>query len=221
MRLGRSKAPAASIPMQLPERSESVALLTADGVQLPARVLERDGDTLTVAITARTRALTAAELGGLVLEYHSERGRMRLTGSFAIDDPRDPDLLRMASPRSVEVLQQRSYVRIHAARPVVVFCSGPGGRIESFTVDLSGGGMLLAGPDTLAVGQEITFHLSIVSGEPPVTGTAKVVRIDNQGRRAVSFETISDHDRRRLVHFIFECQRAERRRGLRPEDKHG
>src|SRR5271165_5669396 len=198
MKLGRGKAPASSTPMVLPERLEDVVLRTADGAKVPARVLERVADTLTVAIT----------------------GRMRLSGTFVIDDPSDPDLLRMLAPRSIDVLQQRSYVRIHAARPVVVYCGADGGQIQSFTVDVSGGGLLLAGPDTLAIGQEIRFQLSITPGEQPVSGTATVVRIDNMGRRAVAFDTISDHDRRRLVRFIFQCQRAERRRGLRPEDRH-
>jgi|SRR5271166_2987225 len=220
MKLGRGKAPASSTPMVLPERLEDVVLRTADGAKVPARVLERVADTLTVAITARTRPLGAGQLDGLVLEYSNERGRMRLSGTFVIDDPSDPDLLRMLAPRSIDVLQQRSYVRIHAARPVVVYCGADGGQIQSFTVDVSGGGLLLAGPDTLAIGQEIRFQLSITPGEQPVSGTATVVRIDNMGRRAVAFDTISDHDRRRLVRFIFQCQRAERRRGLRPEDRH-
>jgi len=46
-----------------------------------------------------------------------------------------------------------------------------------------------------------------------------VVRIDPQGRRAVEFDSISDLDRRRLVRFIFECQRSERRRGLEGDDR--
>ena len=50
---------------------------------------------------------------------------------------------------------------------------------------------------------------------PPVTGSGRVVRIDVAGpARRSTFIEISDLDRRRLVRFIFECQRAERRRGL-------
>ena len=55
----------------------------------------------------------------------------------------------------------------------------------------------------------------------PISGTGKVVRVDAQGHRAVEFESISDLDRRRLVRFIFECQRAERRRGLDREGSGG
>jgi c-di-GMP-binding flagellar brake protein YcgR len=93
-------------------------------------------------------------------------------------------------------------------------------QMQSFTVDVSGGGLLLAGPDTLAVGEELTFRLTLTPGVTPVSGTGRVVRVDGQGRRAVEFESISDLDRRRLVRFIFECQRDERRRGLEGDD-HG
>jgi PilZ domain len=220
VKLGRSKQ-AASKPMPLPERSTGVTLRTDEGGSIPARVIEQSPHSLLIAITVPTRPFTPKQLAGLVLEYHSERGRIRLHGSFSVDDPSDPDLVRLLEPRSVEVLQERSYVRIRAARPVLVYTGSSGGQISSFTVDISGGGFMLAGPDTLPVGDEVRFRLSLDSDGLPVTGTARVVRIDPQGRRAVSFETISDLDRRRLVRFIFECQRAERRRGLKPEERNG
>ena len=40
------------------------------------------------------------------------------------------------------------------------------------------------------------------------------MRTDLQGHRALCFDEIGDGDHRRLVRFIFDCQRAERRRGL-------
>ena len=128
-------------------------------------------------------------------------------------------MLTLTAPRSVEVLQEREYVRIRSARPVLVYAAREGMRIQSFTVDVSGGGLLLAGPDTLAIGEELTFSLTLTPGVTPVSGRGRVVRVDPQGRRAVEFESISDLDRRRLVRFIFECQRAERRRGLEEEGR--
>jgi len=35
------------------------------------------------------------------------------------------------------------------------------------------------------------------------------VRTDPQGRCAIVFKSISDHDQRRLVQFIFDYQRSE------------
>ncbi|HEY2202256.1 MAG TPA: PilZ domain-containing protein, partial [Solirubrobacteraceae bacterium] len=125
----------------------------------------------------------------------------------------------LSAPRSLEVLQEREYVRIRSARPVLVYAAHDGMRVQSFTVDVSGGGLLLAGPDTLRVGHELTFQLTLTPGVTPVSGKGRVVRVDSQGRLAVEFESISDLDRRRLVRFIFECQRSERRRGLEGDDR--
>jgi len=211
MKFGRGKAQAPA-PVALPGRGENVTLSTPGGGRIPARVTEQGADWLLVAITVPTKPLTGAQLAALVLEYNSPRGRMRLQGSFAIDDPADPDLLRLTEPRSLEVLQERSYVRYEVARPVIVYATG--GQTQTFTVDISGGGFQLAGPDTLKLGEEIRFQLSLEQGKPPISGSARVVRSTPQGRRAVEFTGIGEAERRRIVRFIFECQRDERRRGL-------
>jgi c-di-GMP-binding flagellar brake protein YcgR len=97
---------------------------------------------------------------------------------------------------------------------VVVYAGSNRMEVPSFTVDVSGGGLLLAGPDTLEVGEEVEFRLAIASGETPINGRGRVVRSDLRGRRAITFSSISELDRRRLIRFIFECQRLERQRGL-------
>ncbi|MHB8233123.1 MAG: flagellar brake protein [Solirubrobacteraceae bacterium] len=220
MRLRRAKNEA-SKPVELPGRAETVTISTAAGGRIPARVIERGPNTLLLAILVPTKPFSASDLDGLVLEYPGPRGRVRLRGTAMMEDPKEPDLLRIEAPRSIEVLQEREYVRIQSARPVVVYAGGDRQEVQSYTVDLSGGGFLLAGPDTLKVGEEVKFQLTITQGVLPITGKGKVVRIDSRGRLAVSFQDISDLDRRRLVRFIFECQRSERRRGLQTEERNG
>lgn len=220
MRLLGSKRQAASAPVELPEISDSVVLSVGSG-KIPARVIERSPAELVVAITVPARPFSEAQLGSLRVEYVSPRGRVRLAGTLASQDSSDPEVVRLTAPRSVEVLQEREFVRIRSARPVLVVCSGVGGSVQSYTVDVSGGGLLLAGPETLRVGDELTFRLTLTEGVTPVTGSGRVVRVDAQGRRAVEFTSISDLDRRRLVRFIFECQRDERRRGLDGEGGRG
>jgi hypothetical protein len=220
MRLRRSKTDASNKPIVLPGRSEAVILSTAGGGRMPGKVIERGPATLIVAILVPIKPFTASDLEGLVLEYAGPRGRVRLRGTAIVENPAEPDVLRIEGPRSVEVLQEREYVRIQSARPVVVYAGADLQQVQSYTVDLSGGGFLLAGPDTLKIGDEVKFQLTITQGVLPITGNGKVVRTDPRGRLAVAFEDISDLDRRRLVRFIFECQRSERRRGLE-DDHHG
>ena len=211
----------ASRPVALPQRGDAVALSSVDGEQLPARVVALDGEELLIAILVPTAPLSARELESMVLLFNNPHGRIRLSGDFSVDDPQTGDLVRLRHPRSIEVRQEREYVRIKAARPLLVYRVGDQMEVPSYTVDVSGGGLLLAGPDNLKRGDEIQFTLTIRPGEPPVTGRGRVVRKDVQGRGAVEFEQISELDRRRLVRFIFDCQRIERQRGLRAEEQDG
>jgi len=220
MKLGRGNAEK-SQPVTLPERSQTVMLIPPTGVRIPARVLECGPDTLLVAIMVPTAPLSHRQLEGLMLEFVGAYGRARLSGTTEIEDPSDPDVLRIDRPRSIEVLQEREYVRVRCARPVLV-CGGTDQiPVQSFTVDISGGGLLLAGPASLRVGDDVQFQLTLTPGEPLVGGRGTVVRVDAHGHRAVAFSSISDFDRRRLVRFIFELQRAERHRGRETDDRYG
>jgi PilZ domain len=203
-----------SKPVALPDRGQTVTLVPRGGDAISARVLERAADALLVAIMVPIGPLSHRELEGMVLEFVAPQGRVRLSGTTTIEDPSDPDVLRIQSPRSIEVLQEREYVRINSTRPAIVYGKRGNTQVESYTVDLSGGGFLLAGPDTLKIGEEVQFQLTLTPGVLLISGTGEVVRVDRMGRRAVAFKSITELDRRRLIRFIFECQRAERQRGL-------
>jgi hypothetical protein len=221
MKLRRSKGEAPSGPMALPGRSETVIVSTASGGRMPAKVIARAPTTLLVAILVPIKPFSTRDLEGLVIEYTGARGRVRLRGTAIVEDPKEPDLLRIEGPRSIEVLQEREYVRIRSARPVAVYAGRDRKELSSYTVDLSGGGFLLAGQGGLKIGDDVSFQLTITPGVLPITGKGKVVRADSRGRLGVAFEDISDLDRRRLVRFIFACQRSERRRGLQQDDRYG
>ena len=218
---GRGKAAAsASSGFELPEHGDAVTLAPASGPKIPARVIEAGAGTLLVAITVPVEPLSPRQLEALAIEFQGPTGRVHLTGTAIVEDPSDPDVLRINDPRSIDVLQERDYVRIRAARPALVFGGPDLVQIESCTVDVSGGGFLLAAADALNIGDEVHFQLDLTAGEPAVCGTGKVVRIDPTGHRGIVFDEIKDLDRRRLVRYIFECQRAELRLGLEVE-RHG
>jgi hypothetical protein len=213
MKLGRGSS-AKSKPVALPERTQTVTLVPARGETIPARVLESHPDLLLVAIMIPIDPLSSRQLEGMTLQFVAPRGRVRLTGTVSIENPADPDVLRFENPRSIEVVQEREYVRIMSTRPALVYGGPDKIPVQSFTVDLSGGGLLLAGPDSLKIGDEVEFQLTLTPGVLTIGGKGRVVRIDDRRRRAVEFTSISELDRRRLIRFIFECQRDERQRGL-------
>jgi PilZ domain len=217
MKLGRGKNQAAKA-IVLPKRSDVVTLLRTGGEQIPARVAERGPNTLVVLIMFPIEPLSQSELEKLIVEFPSPRGLVRLAGTVSVEDR---DLLRFTDLHAAEVLQQREYVRVKANRPVLVYLGANNLPVQSYTVDLSGGGLLIAGPDMLEIGEEVQFQLTLDSGSVPIVGVGSVVRSDVKGRRAISFNSISDLDRRRLVKFIFECQRTERRRGLEVSEGRG
>jgi hypothetical protein len=203
----------------LPERSDAVILVRPSGERVQARVAERQGEDLLVALMFRPeRPLGSHDLGGMLLEFTNPRGRVRLSGTITLEDR---ELVRFSEVNSVEQIQQREYVRVQSTRPVVVITGGSQGTVQTCSVELSGGGRLRAGPSTLRVGEQVQFRLTTAPGGPPVTGLGTVVRTDSQGRRAICFDEIGEGDHRRLVRFIFECQRTERRRGLEGSRNHG
>jgi hypothetical protein len=217
---GRGKADSASPVLELPGHGDTVTLVPFTGSKIPARVLESGRGMLQVAITVPVEPLSPRQLEALVVEFQGPNGRVHLTGTASVEDPSDPDVLRIDSPRSIDVVQEREYVRIKSARPALVFGGPDLIQIESCTVDISGGGFLLAAADALKIGDQVHFQIDLAAGEPPVCGTGKVVRIDPHGHRGVGFDEIKDLDQRRLVRYIFECQRAELRLGLEVE-RHG
>ncbi len=218
MRLRRVKTQSEAAP-SLPARAEAVTIVRPSGERVPARVAECDGDSLLVALMFRSeQPFQRGRLSGVELEFTSGRGRVRLRGVVTLEGS---ELLRFDELEPCEVIQEREYVRVPATRPVAVSAASGPGSVQTFSVDLSGGGMLLAGPGTLKVGERIGFRLTTAQGGAPIVGTGTVVRTDSQGRRAVCFDEISEGDHRRLVRYIFECQRAERRRGLEQGGRHG
>jgi hypothetical protein len=196
-------APVHLIPAGLPGR-----LTASGGDQVPVRVFERGSDVLMlVVLLDADTGLEPPPLEPVLLEYTSAQGLVRLQGRAIIEKP---DLIRFAPAQAPEVLQRREFVRVDAPQPVRL-TDEVGATIATHAVDVSGGGMLLCGLEEFSEGQRLRFTLELGPGQEPVQGTARVVRtVGDGGRRGVVFEAISSTERQRLVHFIFDRQRAAR-----------
>lgn len=227
MKLRRRERPEQSAPglppdFQMPKPQQPATLVMPDGVHLPARIAGSEGQTLLVLAMVRLdTGLSGERLQRIVLELSGGKGVLRLGGTVTLQDG---ELLRFANLHSIDMVQRREYVRVRATRPVQILLDGSSAAIESYSVDLSGGGMLLGGLDHVRVGERISFRLATEpdgGNASQIVGTGRVVRSDPGGRRAVSFDSISEGDRRRLIKFLFECQREERRKGLRVEGSNG
>jgi hypothetical protein len=183
-------------------------LTTPSGEELPVRTFERGEEVVLVVLVDIEGDHESEPVDSADLEYTSRRGLIKLHGAAVFEDH---SLIRFRPHGDAEILQRRDFVRVHTPHPVTLESSEESA-YRTHTVDLSGGGMLLADADTLAVDQTIRFVISVGADREPVEGVARVVRAREDGNRALVFEQISEYDRQRLIRFVFECMRNARAR---------
>jgi hypothetical protein len=180
-------------------------LTTPVGSHIPVRVFERGGDFLMLVLMLEDgEELSQDALEPLVLEYVSARGVIRFSGQAVLQER---DLVRFEVSAAPEVTQRREFVRIPALQDVVLGGDAAAAKIDTKAIDLSGGGMLLSGAKSLELDSVVRFRLQLGGGAGTIEGRARVVRSDEEGRRALVFEEITQEDRERLIHFVFERQR--------------
>lgn len=196
----------------LPDPPRPVTVAMPNGDRLPGRVADKERDELLVLLMVPAKAAFGpTQLRDIVLELSGSKGLVRLKGEVT---PEQRDMLRFRDIHALDVLQRREYVRVKAVRTVLVTLPGSYAPVESCSVDISGGGMLLGGLDHVKIGEQVSFRLTTDPDGPQITGCGRVVRCDPNGQRAITFDAISDGDRRRLIRFVFERQRVERSKGL-------
>jgi hypothetical protein len=192
---------------QLPGRGEHAKLTTRQGEQLPVSVAEHGEDVLLLVLLSSgddAADWSTKMADELVLEAMGPRGLVRLYGTA---EAVESDLVRFHILGEPEQVQRRNFVRIQAPLDVTVD-NALGQHLTTNSVDISGGGMLLNGPQTLMLDERIRFRLQLAPGEPPIEGRARVVRTGRDNKRAVVFEEIDRDARERLIHFVFDRQRA-------------
>lgn len=183
-------------------------LITPEGGQLPVRTFERGQEVVLVVLVDVEEHEESDRLDPADLEYTSVRGVVRLHGEAVFEDR---SLIRFRARGEPEVMQRRSFVRVHTPQAVTLNSGDPGQR-RVHTVDLSGGGMLLTGAEALQPDQTVGFTMALGDDLPAVEGQARVVRIREDEKRALVFEQINERDRQRLIRFVFECMRTARAR---------
>ena len=173
------------------------------------RTFERGEEVVLVVLVNLDDERESDSVEAAKLEYTSRRGLIKLRGEAVFEDP---SLIRFHPDGDAEVLQRRDFVRVAHPHPVTVE-SAEDGRRHVHTVDLSGGGMLLADDETLVRGSDDPLHhldhhhRASDRGRSPVSSASARTA---SGRSM--FEQIAEHDRQRLIRFVFECMRTARAR---------
>jgi hypothetical protein len=190
-------------PIDVPESGTPGRLRTKLLDRLMVRVARgRDDQLWLVPLTGEIEELDGG--GPILLECTNRRGLLCVRGQAELLDS-GVILFRVIAPP--ELVQRREHVRVPTDQKVSIVGWG-GVRAIAHSVNLSGGGMLLSDLYELALGDRVHFRIELDPQEPVVDGWARVVRVDGRGQRAFQFEDISKKQRERLIHFIFDRQRA-------------
>ena len=169
---------------------------------------------IVLLLDARER-LKLGDASPMIVAFTGSRGLVRLEGRGTVATH---DVVRFHHEGAVDVVQRRDFVRVRTVRPLELARIRPDGQpgrwTETYTVNVSGNGILAAGPDTLRVGDAVLFRIALDerAGEPPLEGRGRVARVGDGGQPGIAIEQIDRDARRHRVRFVFEQERKARQR---------
>lgn len=203
--------PKAAVP--LPELRQDVVITLPSREQYRGRVSKVSADEVVIVLMLDARrALTLGDASPMIVEFTGPRGLVRLEGRGTVATH---DVVRFHH-EGAEVVQRRDFVRVRAVRPLSLARVRPDGQpgpwTETLTVNVSGNGLLAAGPDTLRLGDAVLFKVLLEEADPHVEGRGRVARVGDGGQPGIAIEEIDRDARRHLIRFIFEQERMARQR---------
>jgi len=200
----------AEVTLNVPQRERLAALITETGpgwldvglvqsAQTPERQLERMR---------------------VFIEYVNDDGICRLVGAVTLPDPDAPppvmppgviETMRFDFKSAPQLLQRREFIRTDISCDVY-FCRTETNAvaIAGKTVNVSGGGLLATGLSSARVGDLLTFDLHLFRGDPPISGTCRVMRITNDGLAGLMFIQVNPVEQDRIVRWAFGVAQAEK-----------
>jgi len=192
------------------EEGQHVRLLIGDLPSLEARIEELADDHAIVGLFKPPEP-PLEDIGPIqgIIEATGPRGLTRLVGTLR-QNGREIDAARLEFDQGPEVIQRRQFVRIETTTTVAL-TREDGSTHKTFTLNLSGAGMLLGGPDDLEMDEAVKVDIDVGGDEPPIHARGRVVRQTAENHKGVRIEIIEEGDRERLIHFVFERQRSQPR----------
>jgi c-di-GMP-binding flagellar brake protein YcgR len=135
-------------------------------------------------------------------------GIVRTQGTIVAADR--AGLLELQITDEYEVDQRREHVRLTASLPgVVAPRSELHPPLHTFTLDVSGGGVLVAGAGPADIGTPVVVTVRLPDRDA-LRADARIARRTDGGHVGLVFEGITVREREALVRWIFEQQRLER-----------
>jgi hypothetical protein len=190
------------------EEGQHVTLLIGDLPGLEARI-EELSDGYAIVGLFKPPEPPLEDIGPIqgIIEAAGPRGLTRLVGTLR-QKGNEPDAARLDFDQGPEVIQRRQFVRIDTTTTVTL-TRADGTKHKTYTLNLSGAGLLLGGPEDLDMDEQVKVDIDVGEDEVPIHAQGRVVRVTQDGYRGVRIEIIEEGDRERLIHFVFERQRNQ------------
>lgn len=187
------------------------SLILADGA-VAARVrLAEDGHATALLLTQPGRPLAEVVGETISVDIPTQRGLLHVAARVA--DAPSGELLELDVVGEPELIQRRAFLRVEAFVPVLVQALDQhGATVDTRTLDLGGGGALIARLNDFDLASVTHLTLRFPDDSPPIVTDATVVRDAGDGRRGVRFEAMDEREHDRLVRFVFERERIARSR---------
>lgn len=179
---------------------------------LPATVEVSEPGGLVVVLAVPDSRVARLAGQEAAVEATTARGIQRFTGTLQLTAGRET--VRVAVAGDGERIQRREWARVEAVVPIdvkVLDDAAAGGRTN--TLNVSGGGVLIADPWRLALGLDVRIEIEPTPGEPPIRALGRVVREAATDQKGIRIDDLSREDEDRLVKFIRERERAALRTG--------
>lgn len=188
------------------EEGDRVTLIIADLPPQDARI-EQLGDGHAILGLFKEPPVPLSSIGPIegTIEATSARGLARLVGTLR-QHGSEIDACRLDFDQGPEIVQRRQFVRIDTTTTVTL-TRADGSKHKTFTLNLSGSGLLLGGPADLPLEEAVVMDIDVPQ-EGPIHARGRVVRETKEGHKGVRLELIEEGDRERLIHFVFERQRT-------------
>jgi hypothetical protein len=192
------------------EQGQHVKLLIGDLPAMDARIEDIADDHAIVGLFKEPEP-PLEDIGPIqgIIEAAGPRGLTRLVGTLR-QKGSEVDAARLEFDQGPEVIQRRQFVRIETTTNVVL-TREDGTKEKTYTLNLSGAGLLLGGPADLQMDELVKVDIEVGEEEPSVHARGRVVRETREGNKGVRIEMIEEGDRERLIHFVFERQRSQPR----------
>lgn len=187
---------------------QDVYVITPAGMPIDARVEEVGSGEMLVMLFTTDRDPVDKLAGDTVdVQFVNRRGVCRIEG-VAHRSKGAATALRFKATGDVRVIQRRNFVRVDAVVPVQYHPIGKDAwRVDTHTLNVSGGGFLLASPEGVRMGETMEFTLDLGEGEGyeggELTAVGIAVRQTDGGALGIEFVNISEDDRKRLIRFVF------------------